>query len=73
MSEWPVALAGAQVGVAYASAMHLDEVFSWSELVWLLHRIVVFETDGCIGRHDDSGLLGSWDGKSLPRVALAQF
>jgi hypothetical protein len=61
VSEWPVTIAGVQVGVAYASAMHLDETFPWSELVWLFHRIVVPDGDGCVGRYDDSGLLGSWD------------
>lgn len=59
--EWPVTLASVQVGVAHASAMHLDETFPWSELVGLLHRIVVPDRDGCVGRYDDSGLLGSWD------------
>ena len=60
-SKWPGSLAGMQVRVADAIALHLDETFSWSELVWLLHRIVVFEIDGCVGRHDDSSSLGSWD------------
>ncbi len=61
VSKWPVALAGVQVRVAYASAIHLDETLSWSELLWLLHRIVVLDADGCIGRYDDGSLLSSWD------------
>jgi hypothetical protein len=61
VSEWPVTLAGVQVSVTYASAMHLDQTFPRSELVWLLHRIVIPDRDGCVGRYDDSGLLGSWD------------
>ena len=59
--KWPVAKAGVQVGVAYASAVHLDEALSWSEFLWLLHRVVIPDADGCIGRHDNSGLLCSWD------------
>jgi len=59
--KWPVTLAGVQVGVAYASAVHLDEALSWSELLWLLHRVVAPDADGCVGRYDDSGLLCSWD------------
>jgi hypothetical protein len=61
VSEWPVALAGMQVSVTHASAMHLDETFSRSELVRLLYRIVVLNGDGCVGRYDDRGRLGSWD------------
>lgn len=59
--KWPVTLASVQVGVAYASAVHLDEALSWSELLWLLHRVVAPDADGCVGRYDDSGLLYSWD------------
>ena len=59
--KWPVTLAGVQVGVAYAGAVHLDEALSWSELLWLLHRMVAPDADGCVGRYDDSGLLCSWD------------
>lgn len=61
VSEWPVTLTSVQVGVAYASAMHPDETFPGSELAWLLHRIVVPDRDGCVGRYDDSGLLCSRD------------
>jgi hypothetical protein len=46
VSEWPVALAGVQVGVAYAGAMHLYETLSWCELLWLFHRIVIPDGDG---------------------------
>ena len=59
--KWPVALAGVQVGVAYASAVHLDEALSWSELLRLLHRMVFPDADGCVGGYDDSGLLCPWD------------
>jgi hypothetical protein len=59
--KWPVAKAGVQVGVADASAVHLEEALSWSEFLRLLHRMVVPDADGCIGGYDESGLLCSWD------------
>ena len=37
----PVTLAGMQVRVTHASAIHLDETFSWGELFRLLDRVVV--------------------------------
>jgi hypothetical protein len=57
----PVSLAGVQVGVAHAGAVHLNETLSRSELFGLLHRVVILDEDGCVGGYDESGLLGFGD------------
>jgi hypothetical protein len=59
--EWPIAHTGVEVCVAHASAIHLEKTLSWSEVLWLLHRIVISDADRCVVRLNDSGLLCPWD------------
>jgi hypothetical protein len=47
--------------VAHAGAVHLDETLSRSELLWLLHWMVILDEDGRVGGYDESGLLSFWD------------
>ncbi len=66
-NEWelvrqgPVPLAGVQVRVAHAGTVHLNETLSRGELLGLLHRMVILDKDGRIGRYDESSLLGFGD------------
>ena len=55
--ERPVALAGVEVGVADARAVHLDETLAGREVLWLPDGVVVANVDGLIGGDDDGGLL----------------
>jgi hypothetical protein len=57
----PITQTGVEICVAHASAVHLKKTLSRGEVIWLLHRMVIFNANRCVVGVDYSGLLNSWD------------